>query len=438
MSTPPPEPPTTRLDAIVVGAGLAGLTAARTLQRAGRSVVVLEASDGVGGRVRTDQVDGFLLDRGFQVFLTAYPEARRQLQLERLDLRRFDPGAVVRIGAREHVVSDPFRTMRRGNAGRAARAAAVAGAATLAAPIGSPLDKARIALLRRRVLHTDPRQLLRGPDTSTSAALTARGFSPRMVDHFLRPLFGGIQLDPELSTSSRMFDVIFRMLAEGDAAVPAAGMGAIPAQLAAGLAPGTVRLRTAVEAVEGTSVRLAGGAVLRARAVVVATEGPVAAQLLGLPPVGSHAAACVWFAAPAAPTRSRAIVLDGTGTGPAWNVAVMTNVAPEYAPEGQHLIAAAVPGTAAVDPARSDGELERAVRAQLRGWWGAPVDGWRVLRTHRIAHGQPDQSPPFQPKQRVALGDGVFVCGDHRDTASIQGALFSGRRCAEAVIAATG
>ncbi len=131
-------------------------------------------------------------------------------------------------------------------------------------------------------------------------------------------------------------------------------------------------------------------------------------------------------------------MLDGTGAGPAWNVAIMTNVAPEYAPDGQHLIAAAIPGPAAVDPARSDADLADAVREQLRGWWGRPVDSWRVLATNRIVHGQPDQSPPFAPKQRVGLGNGVFVCGDHRDTASIQGALYSGRRCAEAVIAATG
>lgn len=424
-------------DALVVGAGLAGLTVARTLQRAGRSVVVVEASDDVGGRVRTDRVDGFLLDRGFQVLLTAYPEARRQLRLDGLALRAFDPGALVQLGRRSYLVGDPFRGPH------GARTAL----STLRAPIGTPFDKARIAMLRRRVLHTDPRALLRAADTATAPALAARGFSPRMIERFFRPLFGGIQLDPTLSTSSRMFDVIFRMLAEGDAALPATGMGALPLQIAADLAPGTVQLGTAVRAIDsagagastgdGTGVRLATGELLGARAVVVATEGPVAAALLDLPAVGSRSAACVWFAASAAPTGSKAVVLDGSGTGPALNVAVISNVAPEYAPVGQHLIAAAVPGGLAADPAVSDDDLVARVRAQLRGWWGADVDEWRVLRTQRIAHGQPDQSPPFAPKQRVSLGNGVFVCGDHRDTASIQGALYSGRRCAEAVIAAT-
>ena len=405
------------VDVVVVGAGLAGLSAARHLHRAGRSVVVLEASDGVGGRVRTDHVDGFLLDRGFQVLLTAYPEAARQLDLGALQLRAFDPGAEVYTGGRFHVVGDPLRQPR-------------SLPATVLAPVGSPLDKLRLLALRRRVRRTPPPDLLRGPDEPTLDRLRAAGFSTRMIDRFFRPLFGGIQLDPSLSSSARMFDVIFRMLSEGDSAVPAAGMGAIPAQLADGLPAGTVQLGRAVTAIEGTGVRLADGGALDSRAVVVATDGPAASRLLGVRAVGSKEVACVYFAADAAPTRHKYVVLDGAASGPVLNVAVMSNVAPSYAPAGQHLIAAAMP----LPP---DGDLEAAARAQLRGWWGASVDGWRHLRTYRIAHGQPDQSPPFHPRERVALGEGRFVCGDHRDTASIQGALFSGRRCAEAVAAAT-
>jgi hypothetical protein len=212
-------------------------------------------------------------------------------------------------------------------------------------------------------------------------------------------------------------------------------MGAIPAQIAAGLAPGTVRFGTRAVAVDssagGRSVRLASGDVLTGRSVVVATEGTAASSLLGLPTVGSKRVACVYFDAPSAPVSHKYVVLDGTRSGPVLNVAIMSNVAPSYAPNGRHLVAAAI-----TDPA-DDLDLETAARTQLRGWWGAQVDTWRHLRTYRIEHGQPDQTPPFHPRQRVALGDGLFVCGDHRDTASIQGALFSGRRCAEAVAAAT-
>jgi phytoene dehydrogenase-like protein len=404
-----------RADVVVVGAGLAGLAAARTLADAGRAVVVLEASDGHGGRVRTDLVDGCRLDRGFQVLLTAYPEVDRQLDVAALDLRAFDPGALVRVRGRFHRVADPLRMPT--SLPSAARA-----------PIGSMADKARMARLLLRERRADPRGLLRGDDVSTLDALRAEGFSAAMVERFWRPLFGGIQLDAGLTASRRMFDVVLRCLAVGSSAVPDAGMQAIPDQLAAGLRPGTVHLGTAVAEVAAGRVRTASGAEVEAADVVVATEGPAAARLLGLPEPGSRPVSCVWFAAPAPPVADRLIVLDGEGVGPALNVAVMSNVAPGYSPDGRAVIAAACPGVADVG-------LEPAVRAQLRGWWGQAVDSWAHLRTDAIAHGQPDAAPPFRPRRRVALGDGLWVCGDHRDTPSIQGALFSGRRCAEAILA---
>jgi phytoene dehydrogenase-like protein len=400
-------------DVVVVGAGLAGLAAARRLHAAGHRVQVLEASDGVGGRVRTDRVDGFLLDRGFQVVLTGYPDLHRQLDVGALDLQPFEPGALVWLGGKGHVVSDPFRrplqTWR-----------------TAVAPVGTIADKVRIARLRARVRRGSARRLLQRDDVSTIEALRASGFSERMIDRFFRPLVGGIQLDPELGTSNRMFEIIFRSLSEGDSAVPAAGMGAIPAQLAAHFPPDAVRCNAAVSAVRPGSVQMIDGTEITATAVVVATDGPVASRLLDLAPVGSRSVGCVYFAAPRAPVDDRLVVLDGSSRGPVLNVAVMSNVAPSYAPAGQHLIAAAMPASTGPD-------LERLARQQLREWWGPQVDDWRQLRTYRIAHGQPDQSPPLHPRRRVALGDGMFVCGDHRDTGSIQGALFSGRRCADAV-----
>lgn len=373
---------------------------------------VFEASDGVGGRVRSDVVDGFTLDRGFQVALTAYPEMHRQLDMDALDLRAFDPGALVWRDGKGSEVSDPFRKP-------------TAILSTTFAPIGNVMDKARIAWLRTRLRRVHPVKLLQGDDVTTHEALRHAGFSDTMIRRFFRPLVGGIQLDPDLQDSRRVFDVIFRMLSDGDSAVPATGMQAIPDQLAAALPQGTVRLGARVEAASASSVRV-DGVDIDAAAVVVATEGPVAAELLGLAQVGSKAAGCVYFAADEAPTDSRCVILDGTGDGPVLNVAVMSNVAPSYAPAGQHLIAAALPAVA-------EGDLEAIARTQLRGWWGPQVDAWDHLATYRIPHGQPTQSPPFSPKQSVALDDGRFVCGDHRDTASIQGALYSGRRCAEAV-----
>lgn len=404
-------------DVIVIGAGLAGLSCARHVQRAGRSVAVLEASDGVGGRVRTDIVDGFRLDRGFQVLLTAYPEVRSEIDLVKLSMRNFDPGALVRGQSKNHVVTDPFRDPAHL-------------ASTALAPIGTVLDKARIALFRLRMQRTPARKLLRGVDIPTADALAAEGFSRRIVDRFFKPLVGGIQLDPHLATSRRMFDVIFQSLANGDTGVPALGMGALSDQLASHLHPSVVRLDTPVASLGAGTVTTARGDTITARAIVVATEGPAAAALTGIPVPGSRPVSCFYFAAPKAPTAHKLIALDGYSGGPVLNLAVMSNVAPEYAPEGQHLIAAACPGaTEETHPGLRD-----TVLAQLRWWWGQDVTQWRHLRTYNIRHGQPDQTPPFSPKKPVALGDGLFVTGDHRDTGSIQGAMYSGRRCAAAVL----
>ena len=406
-------------DIAIVGAGLAGLSAARHLTAAGRDVQIFEGSDGVGGRVRSDHVDGFILDRGFQIMLTAYPEFQSQFDVEALGMQAFDPGALIWMKGRGHVLSDPLR-----------RPSTTWSTAT--APVGTLFDKARIAALRLRVARGPGAHLLRGEEMTTAELLQKSGFSPKMIRQFFTPLVGGIQLDPQLTASRRMFDVIFRMLAKGDAAVPALGMGQVSAQLAAHIPHERIHLSTSISTITPGRITTAAGHTITANHIIVATEGPVASTLLGLPLVKSRSVACVYFAAETPPTKKKLIILDGTGQGPVLNIAVMSNIAPAYAPEGQHLIAAAIPGCN--DDQLRDADLESVARHQLTTMFGAIVNDWRHLRTYRINHGQPDQSPPFQPKDPVSLGDGLFVCGDHRDTASIQGALYSGRRCAEAVL----
>ena len=402
----------------VVGAGLAGLVCAGDLAAAGIECRVYEASDDVGGRVRTDRVDGFLLDRGFQILLTAYPQIATRLDLAALDLAYFDPGAVVRTDGAFHRVADPLR-----------RPGALVD--TVRAPVASLADMARLLRLVLDVRTTPVPELLRRPDVSTRQRLDRSGFSDRMIEAFWRPLFSGIQLDPDLEVSSRRFDVILRMLAVGGTAVPREGMGAIPAQLSRRLPPGTVRTGVPVERIDGRSLRLGDGSTIEADAVVVATDGPMAHRLLGddVPDPGSSAAACCWFAAPEPPLTVRSIVLDGARSGPVANLAVMSEIAPSYAPDGSSLVVAAVPGPPALDR-----NLETAVLSQLTGWFGAVTSDWELVRTDVIPHGQPVQAPTFHPRRRVSLGDRRFVCGDHRDTASIQGAMFSGDRTAAAVL----
>ena len=400
-------------DVVIVGAGLAGLSASRYLTAAGFDVHVLEASDGVGGRVRTDHVDGFTLDRGFQILLTAYPELKKQFDVDALNLQPFDPGALVWINGKGKVFSDPLRRPK-------------SFVATAVAPIGSVVDKIRLATLRLSVTRGNGAALLSHPDITTAKMLSGRGFSPKMIQRFFTPLVGGIQLDPQLTASRRMFDVVFRMLNQGDAVVPAAGMSAISEQLASHTPAEKVHLNTRVANVTSQSVVTESGHTISSKAVIVAVEGPAAAKLTGIAPVQSRSVSCVYFASNSAPTDKKLIILDGTGKGPVLNIAVMSNIAPSYAPVGQHLIAAALPGCIGDD-------IEDIARQQLQAMFGAQVESWRHLRTYRIEHGQPDQSPPFNPKKKQKLDNGIFVCGDHRDTASSQGALYSGRRCADSV-----
>jgi predicted NAD/FAD-dependent oxidoreductase len=220
------------------------------------------------------------------------------------------------------------------------------------------------------------------------------------------------------------------MLALGRSGLPAQGMGAIASQISSSLAPDQIRFDARVARLDDSRVALVSGEVLTARAVVVATEGPEAHRLLGwrVPDPGSLAAACCWFAVPTAPIRGPVLTIDGDDSGPMKNLAVVSEVCPSYAPVGRALVAAAVPGRHALDPS-----LAKRVREQLGGWFGSYTSDWEHLRTDVVRHGHPAQLAPLHPKRAVALGDGLFVCGDHRDTASIQGAMFSGERAAAAV-----
>lgn len=403
-------------DVVIVGAGLAGLACARTLSAAGVRVTVLEASDGVGGRVRTDHVDGFTLDRGFQILLTAYPELTRWYDLDQLELRNFTPGATIWDGSKFRTVGDPLRSPRDLPS-------------TILAPIGSIADKLRLLKLIASVRRGSVPDLLRRPDSSTRAELERLGFSQRFIKQFFEPLFAGIQLDPDLEVSSRRFEVILRMLAVGTSAIPAGGMGTLSDHLAAGLPSGTIRCNEPVKEIAGTTISLESGDRINASAVVVATQGPAASKLLGTADSGSSPVAAIWFDSSAAPLHNRHIYLDGAQSGPMKNLAVVSDVAPSYAPTGKTLCVAAIPGAPALDS-----HLEASVRSQLTSWHPG-ASSWETIRVDVIPHGQPLQRAPLNPRKSVRLGDGRYVCGDHRDTASLQGALFSGRRAAAAVLA---
>lgn len=409
---------------IIVGAGLAGLCCARRLQEARVSFRVLEASDGVGGRVRTDRVDGFLLDRGFQVLLTAYPECRRFLDYRALQLRRFTPGSLIRHRGRFRRLADPWRRPS-------------AALESLQSPMGTLGDKWRIARLRGELRERDPAGIFDGPERTTLEALRERGFSERMIESFFRPFLGGVFLERELETSARMFEFVFKMFSEGDAAVPARGMQAIPEFLAAGLRPDSIRFGARVSRIERGSCVLETGESLQADCVVIATDGGEAARLLPDRPAPRwRSTVCLYFDAAEPPIAENVLVLDGDGGGPVNNLCVMSQVAPSYAPPGRSLVSVSVVGAGN----ETDSEIEQAVRGQLEDWFGRQVADWRLLRPYRIEHGLPDVAPraPDVPATEELDDTGIVVCGDHVAHGSIDGAMASGRLAAEAILGGVG
>lgn len=458
-------------------------------------MLVLEASeDAVGGRVATDVLStprgDFLLDRGFQIFLTSYPTARALLDYAQLELKSFYAGAAVRFDDSWSVVADPFRHP-------------LDALATLlpSHPIGSPLDKVKVGLLRAALLARAPRDadapslLLPGSSskiekTTLEALREDQGFSEEMIDRFFRPFLGGIFFDDALRTSSRLFEFVMRSLATGSNCLPdnGRGIGGVTRQMADALPRGSIRLGARVVGVEGrggiaggggnstnfASAILADGTRMRARlGVVVATERDAAEELLGSssplltvapskqgPPVGT---ACLYFDAPSAPLAGAPMLMLNGELGKSrrkWkgatvnNATCLSSVAPSYAPRGRHLVSVSTVGVAS--DYEDEASLVEAVREQLDEWCGqrskmsslsssssnssssplsaanaVDVAEWEHLRTYRIPHAQPPQSPPTDFAREVSLGKGLFVAGDHRGAATLEGAMAVGVRAAD-------
>jgi phytoene dehydrogenase-like protein len=410
----------TDVDVVVVGAGLAGLSCARHLMNRSVSFIILEADDRIGGRLKTDVLDGFLLNHGFQVLQTAYPEARRQLDYHRLELKPFAPGAIIRAAGKFMRVSDPRR-----------RPLDIWSSLTV--PVGTFADRLRMLRMASSARRGSISNLFQRPDMTTLEYLQSQGISEKMIECFFKPFFGGVCLDPEIQASSNVFKYVLRVFAEGDVALPGQGMGAIASQLAEDLPEGAIRTGVRVGSIYPGSAVLTSGEKIECRAVVLATDGPETEHLLGKPAsIVSHGELCLYFAAPIAPINDPYLILNGEGTGVINSITFPSVVATSYAPAGEALISVVLIGHLALD----DKTAESLVRKELTEWFGSVVEKWRHLKTYRIPHALPAQPPPIPDPTVPAkpMKPGIYVCGEYQSVPGIQWALLSGRHAAEALI----
>ncbi len=403
----------------IVGGGIAGLTAAALLREHGHDVRVLEASDRVGGRIATDEIEGYKLDRGFQVLMKAYPECQRMLDYDALELHDFYRGADIRYEGGFHRIADPlahpqdvFRTITN--------------------PAMHYFDLLVMGILPGKLRHERITKAHWLHSISTYDYLNRMNLGPALRDAFFKPFFGGVFLENDLETPASMFAFVYPLFAQDAVALPAGGMEAIPRQLAARLPEGSVWTHTRVTGMQADRVWLEDGRELEASAVIVASDADHAAQH---DPETSErpwrGTATLYFSAPNAPMAEPILVLNGEGQGMVNHICAPSNVAPSYAPEGRALLSISVNGL----PEMDDETLGAKVIDEMRAWYGDEVGQWDHLRTYRIARALPRHDTlPADEKSEARTSNGLYRCGDYCVNASIDGAMRSGRYAAEAVI----
>ncbi|HEX2916051.1 MAG TPA: NAD(P)/FAD-dependent oxidoreductase [Chloroflexia bacterium] len=410
---------------VIVGAGVAGLVCGRTLQRAGHEVIILEASDAVGGRVRSDNVEGFTLERGFQVLFTAYPAAQRQLEYSRLALRAFQPGAIISKDGKRYVLSDPVRDP----------SALVSSAL---APVVHLTDKVRTGTLAFSLIRKSIHEIITGPDETTEEFLRRSHFSSDYINNFIRPFFGGVYLDNSMNTSAKCFKFDFKMLSQGQTVIPAGGMGKISEQLAEGQ---NIRFFARVAALLKDNsgryygARLEDGEEITGDAVVVSTPAPEAARLTGKAmPEKPTSTINLYYSGSARLYEGKKLVLNANSDPFINNCVLVSNISPEHAPEGQHLLSATILGV----PDATDDELYQRGMVDLRRIFQGDshpevaLSSYRPLAIYRIPFGQFAQPPGIHPTlpDNDSGEPGLYFAAEFTEASSLNAAMVSGEKAA--------
>lgn len=396
-------------DVAIVGAGLTGLRAALEVARAGLSVLVIEKDSSVGGRLKTTFERGATLDHGFQVLLTGYPELKTVPDLTPLDCRSFWSGARMHLNSKQYDLFDPVR-----HPGTIVR--------SLRSPIASIRDLVKLLLFMQAGRGADVKR----SGESTADALDRLGFSELFKGAFLKPFLRGVLLNPLLLDDSGLASFYLRAFSRGTAALPARGIQAFPELLAEALGRQHILFEAAVSSIQSGRVVLQNGDEIRARKVICAADALSSASIGGpeqtVPHIGT---VTIYFLAEAPPYTEPLLMLNSDDSGPINNLAVVSNVQPSYAPEGQALISVSIIGEHARVPEDS---LLPKVRAQLHSWFGAQTVQWEHLKTFSITNALP-------ARPRLSGGwqehKGVLYAGDYLSYGSQNGALAAGRSVAQ-------
>jgi protoporphyrinogen oxidase len=406
---------------VIIGAGIAGLTCAKYLKDNGIEAMVLEASDGIGGRVRTDIVDGFILDRGFQVLLTAYPEAVKLLNYNDLRFRKLPSGANVRQGNEFFIMPNPLKDIW-------------TAPQALAAPVGNLWDKLKVLQLNLSVSNvTEPSVSSSKKTETTLQFLQNYGYSDKIINRFFRPFFRGVFLEKNLDTEASFFKFLFHQFAKGDVVIPEKGMQAIPEQIAAHLSPNQIRLNTPVERIEGKTIFLKNGEAIVADKIVLATDANMAAHLLGTTTKTEfNSTDCLYFETDKllkTNTNTPFLIINANSEELIDHLIILSDIAPSYAPSGKTLISVSVVGKNTL----SDSALQEKIKMELVQWFGENYS-WNHLRTYRIPEALPQYFPDSPAHKPLKINDFTFQCGDYTAYPSLNAAMKTGREVAEFLI----
>ncbi|MDZ7849135.1 MAG: FAD-dependent oxidoreductase [Owenweeksia sp.] len=406
-------------DVIIIGAGLAGLRAAHELEKFELKALVIDQSDRAGGRVKTDEIDGFLLDRGFQVYLDAYPEGREVLDYDQLSLKPFQPGALCFNKHQKFRVSDTSRKK-------------TALPRMALSPIGNFMDKIRLGNLSARLKRSGIEEIFERPNLSSYEVPESNcALVIKIIQRFFQPFFAGIFLEQDLKTSSRMFEFIFKMMAEGNVSLPAFGMEQIPRSMKNALRTTEFRFHTEVKEIRQNEVVLEGQENLSCKHIIVATAPDQLIPQLASD-VDWHQSATYYFAADKSVLNKNLIALNYAKKRLVNNFTILTDTSEHYAPKGEHLVSVSLSQL----PHESVEETSRLIKNELSYSFGPSVQNWRFIKNYHLSHALPVLS---NLKNQLSISEtqvkeGLYLAGDQLLNGSINGALKSGKLAAQEAI----